>query len=176
MALRPPTLLTREHDVAGFDCGVASMNEWLKRTALKWQANRGTRVTVLADENGRVKAYHALSMGQVARDAAPKPLARNNPDPLPVLVMGRLAVATEMQGQGFGKDLLLDAFDKACEVGKTVGIAAFVAHALNGEIVPFYAKFGFRPSPQTDDPLVLFKPMKDIAAEIEQANAAALLP
>ena len=176
MALQPPTLLTKEHDVAGFDCGVASMNEWLKRTAMKWQANRGTRVTVLADEKACVKAYYALSMGQVARDDAPKPLARNNPNPLPVLVMGRLAVSLEMQGQGIAKDLLLDAFDKAYEVGKTVGVAAFVVHARNDEIVPFYTKFGFRPSPQADDPLTLFKPMKDIAAEIEQANAVVHLP
>lgn len=176
MALQPPTLLTKQHDVAGFDCGVASMNDWLKRTAMKWQANRGTRVTVLADEKGCVKAYHALSMGQIARDVAPKSLARNNPDPLPILVMGRLAVATDMQMKGIAKDLLLDAFDKAYEVSKSVGVAAFVVHALNDEIVPFYAKFGFTPSPQADDPLVLFKPMKDIAAEIEQAKAAVLLP
>ena len=49
-------------------------------------------------------------------------------------------------------------------------------HALNDEIVPFHAKFGVRPSPQADDPLVLFKPMKDVAAEIEQADAAVLPP
>ena len=176
MALQPPTILTKEHDVAGFDCGVVSMNDWLKRSAMKWQANDGTRVTVLADEGGSVKAYYALSMGQVSRDAAPKPLQRNNPNPLPILVMGRLAVSLDMQGQSVAKSLLLDAFDKAFEISKTVGVTAFVVHALNEEIVPFYAKFGFRPSSQTDEPLTLFKPMKDIAAEIEKANATVALP
>jgi GNAT superfamily N-acetyltransferase len=176
VALQPPTLLTNEHSVAEFDCGVVSMNDWLKRTAMKWQANYGTRVRVLADEDGSVKAYYALSMGQISRDAAPKPLARNNPNALPVLVMGRLAVALDMQGQGVAKSLLLDAFDRAYEISKTVGVTAFVVHALDEEIVPFYAKFGFSPSPQTDDPLTLFKPMKDIAVEIEATNAAVALP
>ncbi len=140
------------------------MNGWLQRTALKWQRNGGCRVVVLVDARNQVVAYYALSTGQVRRTLAPKNITRNTPDPLPVVLMGRLAVAKTWQGKGVARDLMLDAFDRVLAVSQTVGVVALVVHALEPGVVPFYARFGFQAAPS--DPLTLFKRVKDIAAEV----------
>ncbi|MGH0003606.1 GNAT family N-acetyltransferase [Pseudovibrio ascidiaceicola] len=171
--MRPPEILNSEHNISQFDCGTANMNHWLQQTAMRWQRSNGSRVFVLANDDSRVVAYYCLATGQVQRKAAPKKLTRNSPDPLPVIILGRLAVDVEWAGKGIATDLLLDAFDRIFEVSKTVGVAAVVVHALSEDLVPFYEKFGFIRSADKDDDLTLFKPLKAIAQEIELAQTTA---
>lgn len=164
--MTPPEPLRPSHDLSGIDCGRASMNDWLRQRALKWQSNNGARVVVLAD-GGAVLAYYALSSGAVRRAEVPKAMGRNTPDPLPVILLGRLAVDRRWHGQGVARDLMLDAFDRTYAVSRQVGVVALVVHALDEGLAGFYEKFGFRRSPQAGEELTFFKPLKDIAAEIE---------
>lgn len=171
--MNPPSLLESTQILAEFDCGVDSMNSWLQQRALKWQKTNGSRVFTLTDEQGKVIAYYSLATGQVQRHVAPKKMTRNTPDPLPVIVLGRLAVDKNWSGKGIAADLLLDAFDRVHEVSKSIGVVAVVVHALSEDVVPFYERFGFIRSAQTDEALTLFKPLKDIAKEIELAHVSA---
>ena len=165
LSLDPPAILSPGHDLSGFDCGVAGMNDWLRRRALKWQKSGGTRVIVLTGDSGAVRAFYALATGQVRRAEAPSRMARNTPDPLPVIVLGRLAVDRRWQGRGVARSLLLDAFDRVLAISRSVGVVALMVHALNPDLVPFYRKFGFAPAPGDDSGLTLFKRVRDIAAE-----------
>lgn len=164
--MTPPEPLSAAHDLSGFDCGRPSMNDWLQQRALKWQSNNGARVVVLAEASA-VRAYYALSSGAVRRAEAPKAMGRSNPDPLPIILLGRMAVDQRLHGQGVARDLMLDAFDRTYAVSQQVGVVALVVHALDEDLAGFYQKFGFYRAPQTAEALTFFKPMKDIAAEIE---------
>ncbi|WP_208608900.1 GNAT family N-acetyltransferase [Pseudovibrio denitrificans] len=144
------------------------MNLWLQQRALKWQRSNGSRVFVIADDESNVIAYYSLAAGQVQRQIAPKTIARNTPNPLPVIVLGRLAIDVDWKGNGIATDLLLDAFDRVYEVSKSVGVTAVVVHALSEDVVPFYEKFGFFKSIDSNSSLTLFKPLKSIEQEIER--------
>lgn len=152
--------------MVGFDCGIKNMNAWLLQTARKWQRGGGCQVMVLADEQRQVKAFYALSAGQISRERAPKPMQRNAPDPLPVVVMGRLAVSLDCQGKSVATSLMLDAFDRVLAVRETIGVTALMVHALSEDVVPFYEKFGFQLAPAEGSHLLLFKRVKDMAAEV----------
>ena len=167
--MKPPELLTPAHKLLSFDCGRVSMNDWLGQRAMKWQSNNGTRVMVLA-EGDEVVAYYSLSSGSVRRAGVPKNMGRNNPDPIPVIVLGRLAVDQQFAGKGIATDLMLDAFDRVYAISHSVGVVAVVVHALEEELVGFYEKLGFRRSPQAGEELTLFKAVKDIDAEIRGAK------
>ena len=108
-----PVPLTKEHAVAGFTCGIPSLDTWLETRAFKNQMTGASRTYVVC-EGARVVAYHALAAGAVAISAAPGAFRRNMPDPIPIVVLGRLAVDTPHQGLGYGRALVRDA---ACRVG-----------------------------------------------------------
>src|SRR5438552_9518261 len=104
----PPEKLTPEHDVDGFECGVPSLDQWLKKRALANQQSGASR-TYVVTAKGRVVAYYALATGAVDCAAAPGRVRRNMPDPIPVMVLGRLAVDQQYRGHHLGSSLLRDA-------------------------------------------------------------------
>ncbi|VTR93402.1 gnat family acetyltransferase : GCN5-related N-acetyltransferase OS=Candidatus Contendobacter odensis Run_B_J11 GN=BN874_1270007 PE=4 SV=1: Acetyltransf_7 [Gemmata massiliana] len=142
----PPALLTDGHDLAPFDCGVPSLNDWLRRRALKNNRSGASRTYVLC--NGAVVVgYYCLATGAVYHDDAPHALRRNMPDPIPVLVLGRLAVDRRCQNQKIGRAMLRDAALRAQEVAESVGVTAIVVHAISEEARRFYVSCGFVESP-----------------------------
>ncbi len=96
-----PIPLSTDHKTTAFDCGSDSLNEWLIRRALKNEYNGGSRTYVVC-ENNQVAGYYAIAAGSIARRDAPGRLRRNMPDPIPALVLCRLAVARRFQGLGIG--------------------------------------------------------------------------
>ena len=106
MELRAPDLLTAEHVLTAFDSGVASLDDWLRRRALANQVSGASRIYVVATPEDRVVGYYALASGALAHADAPGRIKRNMPDPVPMAVIGRLAIDRSMQGRGLGVALL----------------------------------------------------------------------
>lgn len=151
----PPQLLAPSHDCSGFDCGEAELNGWLKKRALSNQMSGASRTFVVADARGRVLAYYALSAGAVSCREAPGAVRRNMPNPVPVMVLGRLAVDVSCQGKRLGSALLKDAFLRTATVAENVGVRALLVHAINESARRFYLQHGFTPSPANPPVLML---------------------
>jgi len=141
-----PESLHGDHDVDQFDCGNKTLNEWLTRKALKNQRNGASRTFVICSEN-RVIGYYAVASGSVERLIAPKPISRNMPDPVPVIVLGRLAIDLHFQGQRLGAALLKDAILRTLSVSRNIGVRAMLVHAISEDAKRFYRAYGFKESP-----------------------------
>jgi GNAT superfamily N-acetyltransferase len=147
LLLGSPEPLTASHRVDEFQCGEPSLDEWLKRRALANQASGASRTFVVAGEGGRVSGYYALAAGAVALESATGKVRRNMPDPVPVMVLGRLAVDRGAQGRKLGAALLQDAVKRAVAVSNNAGVRALLVHALHERAKQFYEHYGFRASP-----------------------------
>ena len=152
--LHPPTLLTDEHDLATFDCGVPGLDDWLKRRARANQASGASRSYVVA-EGARVIGYYCLAAGAIAVTDAPTALRRNMPDPIPVTVLGRLAIDRSFQGAGTGTALLQDAVLRTGQAAQIVGARGLLVHAISDPAKAFYERYGFVASPTNPMTLVL---------------------
>jgi GNAT superfamily N-acetyltransferase len=159
-----PVPIEQQHDVKQFDCGKPPLNDWLKERALK-NEGRASRCFVTCVGH-RVVGFYALAAGSVRNVEAPANLKRNMPPLIPVLVLGRMAIDSEYQGQKLGKALLLDALRRSMGVAGNVGARAILVHAIDQEVIPFYAQYGFRPFPEGD--LTLFLSMSDVKAALSK--------
>lgn len=142
----PPTELldADRHDCASFDSGVPVLDEWLKRTA-PVAAAAGTAATWVLTDDGVVVGYYALAMGSVEHRAAPSRLRRGQPDPVPVLLLARLALDRSHHGTGLGADLLLDAATRAIAGARHYGARALIFDAIDTRAAAFYRHHGFLP-------------------------------
>ena len=156
--LSSPVPLSTDHRLIDFDCAVDSLNEWLIRRALKNEHNGGSRTYVVCDGN-QVVGYYAIAAGSIARSNASGKIKRNMPDPIPALVLGRLAVDCRCQGTGIGQGLLKDALARSMNVSEQVGARVLIVHALNENAEAFYRKHGFAGCPQIPNTLLL--PLND---------------
>lgn len=147
MVVQSPQPLAQIHDFSAFDCGEPLLNDWLKRRAFANQITGASRTFVIADDCNRVQAYYALAAGAVAQADAVGSVRRNMPDPIPVMVLGRLAVDRSCQGQKLGSALLKDAILRTISVAENVGIRALLVHAINEQARQFYLGRGFQASP-----------------------------
>ncbi len=152
-----PEPLSRSHDVSDFHCGEAKLDEWLKHRAMANEESGASRTYVICS-GSRVVGYYALAAGAVAHTLAPGSVRRNMPDPVPVMVMGRLALDSRFQGRGIGLDLLMDAVLRSVQAAQIAGIRAMMVHAMSDRAKRFYEKAGFIESPE--HPMLLFLPMK----------------
>jgi len=141
----PPEKLQPEHDVSKFDCGESGLNDWLRRRALQNQQSGASSTYVVLDKM-RVVGYYSLAAGSVARETAPGRVRRNAPDPVPVVVLGRLAVDRDFQGQGLGRALLRDAILRTLQAADIIGVRAILVHALSEQAKRLYEDCGFAPS------------------------------
>lgn len=155
--LLPPQPLAAAHRLGGFSCGEPTLDEWLQRRALLNQTTGARRTFVVADDAGQVLAYYALAAGAVSHQAAPGTIRRNMPDPVPVMVLARLAVDQRLQGQQVGGALLRDALQRAMVVAQHIGVRALLVHALNERARAFCAHYGFVASPA--HPMTLMLPL-----------------
>jgi GNAT superfamily N-acetyltransferase len=159
--LKPPAPITDKRELSNFDCGELSLNEWLKRRALKNHSAGASRCFVLCSGMD-VIGYYSLSAGAISHEAAPKAMRRNMPDPLPVLLLGRLAVDKRYHNQGIGQALLRDAMLRAVNVSGDAGVFALLVHALSDPAKQFYLSRGFVESPL--QPMTLFMTLETVRA------------
>lgn len=145
-ALAPPRPLGAHCDCSGFDSGEPTLDTWLKRSALKSQTSGGARTYVITSEQA-VIGYYALAVGSVTRAEATGPVRRNMPDPVPVMLLARLALDRRWQGRGLGAALLKDAALRTLQAAEIGGIRALLVHAISADAARFYRYFGFQPSP-----------------------------
>jgi predicted N-acetyltransferase YhbS len=144
--LAAPEPLAPHHELDAFESGVATLDEWLKRRARRNEADGASRTFVLC--TGRlVVGYYSLAAGSVLHTAATGRVRRNMPDPVPALLLARLAVDRAWHGKGLGADLLSDAVSRAIGAAETIGVRAILVHAISDGAKAFYEKHGFRSSP-----------------------------
>ena len=163
--LSPVEPLSRTHDLTHFDCGAhESLNLWLRKYALHNQANDSARTYVVHRANV-VVGYYSIAAGSIARESSTprsaQGLARH---PVPIALLGRLAVHGEEQGLGLGRALLKDALIRIERAADILGIRAVLVHAIDREVRTFYEKFDFESCP--DDELHLMLLMKDLRREL----------
>ncbi|MBD1821072.1 GNAT family N-acetyltransferase [Cyanobacteria bacterium FACHB-DQ100] len=161
--LRPPERISSSHQLEGFDSGNTQLDDWLKRRALKNAAEGASRTYVLC-EGDQVIGYYCLANGAVAQTEATGRIRRNMPDPIPVMVIGRLAVDRQWQGQGIGRALLRDAILRTLQAAEIAGIRAILVHVISDEAKQFYEKCGFAAS--AIDAMTLMIRVKDAIASL----------
>lgn len=155
LQLNAPQPLAAAHLLNAFECGEAALDEWLKRCAMTNQLSGASRTFVVADHEGRVYGYYAMAAGAVIHQMATSSVRRNMPDPIPVMVLARLAVDHRAQGIKLGASLLQDAVNRAVVVSQNTGVRALLVHALNERAKAFYEHYGFQESPQHPMTLML---------------------
>lgn len=142
-----PEPLTGLHQVAEFVCGEAVLDDWLKQRGLKNQAIGAARTFVVCKKDTQqVVGYYSLATGSVNHTGATGSLRRNMPDPIPVIILARLAVDVSFRGAGLGADLLHDAVLRSYRVAENIGVRAIMVHALTEDAKNFYIHHGFSPS------------------------------
>lgn len=163
--LSPPEPLTAEHDLAAFESGVVSLDDWFRRRALQNQASGASR-TFVACDSGQVVAYYALASSAVASSEAPGRFRRNMPDPIPVVVVvvARLAVARTHQGGGLGRALFQDAARRVIHAAEDIGIRGMLVHAISDGARAFYVRLGLDPSPI--EPMTLMTTLANLKAAL----------
>ena len=160
----PPELLTRAHEIAGFDCGKPPLNDFLTKYALPNQSSGGARSYVLT-RGARVIGYYSLAPASVLPEDVPaRVLKGQGRYPVPVVLMARFAVDKAEQGKGLGKALLRDALRRALAGAEAIGGRAFLVHAKDEDARAFYIRFGMEASPT--NPNHLFLLFKDIRRSI----------
>jgi GNAT superfamily N-acetyltransferase len=150
--LSAPEKLTAAHDLSRFACGERELDEWLRRRAIPNEEQGASRSYVVCVER-RVVGFYALAAGAADHTIAPGRVKRNMPNPVPVMVIGRLAIDLGFQGRGLGSALLRDAVQRTAQAAEIAGIRAILVHAISENAKRFYERCGFIPSPV--DPMTL---------------------
>ncbi len=161
--LHAPEPLTAQHALGSFDSGVPSLDDWLRRRAMQNQASGASRTFVACDD-ARVAGYYALAASAVAPDAATGRFRRNMPDPVPVAVLGRLAIDKSFQGKGLGRALFRDAALRVVAAADSIGIRGMLVHAISDEAKAFYLGLGLDVSPL--EPMTLMATVADLKASL----------
>jgi GNAT superfamily N-acetyltransferase len=171
VAATPPRPLVEDDDRNLFDCGRESLNVWFRRHAWANQATGASRVNVIADTtSGRIVGYVTLSASQIERAFLPRPPQRNRPDPVPVILLGQLAVDKDYQGQGHAVSLLLFALKAALRAAEIVGSMGVITHPLDDGVRGFYARWGFQDLP-FDPRRAMMVHMADLRQSFEREPA-----
>lgn len=155
-----PEPITASHHTESFACGIPVLDEWLRRRALKNEVSGASRTFVICQDR-QVVGYYTLATGSVEHHDAPGKIRRNMPNPIPVMVLGRLAVDQEQQHAGLGRGLLKDAVLRTLTVSQHAGVKALLVHALSEDAKRFYTRSGFLESPF--DPMTLMIALQDAA-------------
>lgn len=167
----PTARIAAVHRVEAFACGKPPLDSWLRERAL---ANEGrasrTYVVVAASgpQAGQVVAYYTLATGSVALADVRRRDRHNLPDPVPVMVLGRLAVDRRHGGQGLAGSMLREALSRTLEVAAIAGVRFLLVHAIDDEAARFYLRYGFHAFPPGGR--TLFLPVETIAGSLGQRN------
>ncbi len=159
--LAKPRLISDTDDLSLFTSTNMDMNDWLQKHAWNNQSSGASKTYIVATTEGQILGYYSIAAGAVARQSAIRSLRQNAPDPIPVGVIGRLAVDREWSGRGIGAGLLRDAVVRIAGAAQIIGIRAIIVHSLP-ESLSFYTRFGFIESKL--EPLLLMYPLEKISA------------
>ncbi len=166
MGITAPSLLTHDNRFNSFKCGIDEIDNWLKKQALKSQKRGSARVYAVSDSKvHQVVGYYAVAMGSVSRELAFSSLKRNSPNPIPMVVLARLGVDCNYQGQGIAAGLLKDCIIRSIQAMEAVEGAGILVHAIDHNAQAFYKKFGFKES--SIHPLVLMARVVDLNLSIK---------
>lgn len=155
MSLSAPQPLDTHHQLEVFDCGKPALTDWLQRHAREAQGSGSARTFVVCDGE-RVAGYFSLTVGQIDTIEAPERIRRGMGQyPIPLVILARLAVDLDYQGQGLGFSMLQDAIRRTLAIAEQAGIRALLTHPINGGAEAFYRRFGFEPTPENDRQLIL---------------------
>ncbi len=157
--INSPQRFSAEHKTNNFSCGDTHLDEWIKKQAIKNQHSGASRTFVIC-KNDEVIGYYTLAGGSVERLSAPGNISRNMPDPIPVIVLGRLAVDINFQRSHLGSALLKDAMLRTLSISLDIGVRALLVHAISPEARGFYLNYGFQES--KFDEMTLFLSIKNI--------------
>ena len=151
-----PEPLAEHHDISQFRSGVPGLDAWLQGKARPNEAKGGAR-TYVACDGTRVVGFCSLAASAVERRRVPSRAGGNMPEPVPVILLGQLAVDTDCQGRGLGSDLLVDAAKRALSAAEFIGARAIVVQALDERAKSFYGRFGFRPFSEREPLMLLLR-------------------
>lgn len=158
-AIGAPERLADRHDLSEFRSKAPELDDWLRRKALN-NEDAGASRTYVVCANGKVVGFYCLATGAVALSTATGRVRRNMPDPIPVIVLGRMAVDAAWEGRGIGKGLIKDALMRTLQAAEVVGVRAILVHAKSDEAKRFYVeKCGLSESPA--DPMTLMITLTD---------------
>ena len=164
-SIAAPESLAEHHNITRFRSGVPSLDAWLQRKARLNEAKGGARTCVACD-GLRVAAFYSLAASALERRRVPSRVGRSMPQPVPVILLGQLAVDTDYQGRGLGPDLLVDAAKRALTAADVIGARAIIVQALNEQARSFYERFGFRPLSDRE-PLMLVLRISELRALLQ---------
>lgn len=147
--------LGAQHRLDLFDCGIPALNDWLLRHALQAQSSGSARTFVVSADN-RVTGYFSLTAGQVDTLDAPERTRKGMGQySIPVIVLARLAVSRQSQGQGIGIELLQEAIRRTLTIAEQAGVRAILTLPIDDNAARFHARFGFIASPLREPQLLL---------------------
>lgn len=157
------------HDRASFDCGEAELNEFLQRHAARhMEAGISTTMVLPASEplsDGKfpICAFYTVAPGSIARETLPASMKRKLPYyPVPVFLIGQLAVHVECKGQGLGKITLIKALEYLWRVNEHMKAFAVVVDCLNTSVEGFYSQYGFQLLYRSEERARMFLPMTTV--------------
>lgn len=162
MKFEAPRPISHNDDLASFCCGEAELDHWLKTRALK-NEGKATRTYALCIDD-KLAGFYSLAVGSISRELVSGSIRRNMPEPIPVMLIARLAVDKKFHGRGIGMGLLRDALLRTVHVASIAGIRAVMVNALNDNAAGFYSHFGFKEAP--NNRLLLLLPLAEIEMRI----------
>jgi len=163
----PPRPISEPDDCSAFDSGEPSLDDYLRRRAL-FNHRQGASRCFVTTRDGRVVGYYALASASIQHSDLAGRYRRNMPDPVPAILLSRLAVDHSVQGLGLGRALLRDAIARTVAAAEIVGVRVLLVHALSESARAFYLQFDFESSPT--DPLHLLLLVKDIRATLDRPS------
>jgi GNAT superfamily N-acetyltransferase len=161
--LSRPEPLAEHHDLTNFASGEVTLDDWLRRRARANQLSGASRTYVVSEDN-RVVGYYALASGAVTSEVVPGRFRRNMPDPIPVVILGRLAVDRAWQRRNLGRGLFRDAAERVVQAADTIGIRGILVHAISEQARNFYLALGFSECP--GQPMMLVVTLADLRAAL----------
>lgn len=164
--LQAPQPINANHDLADFNSGYLELDDWLKSRALKNEGEASRTYVVSVGE--KVIAYYCLATASVMHAEAPGKVKRNMPEPIPLVVIGRLAVDSNWQKQGIGSALLRDAVLRILQASEILGIRAILVHAISEKAKKFYLNHGFISSPI--NPMTLMITLTNAKAALDKGK------
>lgn len=163
VSLSAPAPLADHHQFGAFDSGVPILDDWLRRRARANQVSGASRSFVVCADDA-VVGYYALASGAVSAATAPSRFRRNMPEPIPVAVLGRLAIDQRWHKQGIGRALFRDSALRVMQAAETIGIRGVLVHAISDEAKAFYLAIGLSQSPV--EPMTLMITLTDLRATL----------
>ena len=162
--------LADHHQLGSFTCGVKALDDWLRYHALENQRRNLSRTFVLLDDGDRIVGYYALTMGGVRREALPSRYRKGLPPyEIGMVLLARIAIADDHHGRGLGRDLLIEAIERAADAGTQVAARFIAVDPIDENARAFYDKFAFKQI-QGDAGGRMYLRIDDVLAALEDSD------